>query len=246
MRLRRDQIAAPISLAQRGVAALLGAVALVLAGAAASAFLSSLYGSVAADVVRHSGGRSNGADAARLAIHLAPWRSAHHLELAQSLSAYGEVAAARKAGETAVRGNPADGYGWAYLARLSGAQPPLDEQVLRYYEMALSRSPDTPALHKAIALDGVLRWRFGSTALQALWRNSMAYTLARDRDRKPFLLEVVRMKRDLAFCAAHREHLPIGPWCAQVDRLRVDCAKPGLPAKAEAWCKTYGMTPLGR
>ena len=133
-----------------------------------------------------------------------------------------------------------------YLARLASAQPPLDERVMRYYEMAQSRSPDTPALQSAIALDGVLRWRYGDPTLRKLWRDSMAYTLARDRERMPFLLEVARMKRDLAFCAAQREHLPIGPWCAQVDRIRVDCAQPELPAKAEAWCRTYGMTPLGQ
>lgn len=229
----------PPPVAQRLAAAGFCALSLLVVAAATSSFLSSLYASAAADVVLHSNGRTAAADAAVAAVALAPWRSMPRRNLAQSLSAAGQIEAAIEQGKAAVRTNPADGYAWAYLARLTTAVPPLGSDVVSLYQMALARRPDTPALHQAVALDGVVRWRSGDTALRELWRSSMEYTL-RD-DRKPFLVEIVRMKRDRAWCAAQRDHLPIEQWCANMERVRVECDRPDLAPKALAWCRNLGM-----
>ncbi|MEQ1438051.1 hypothetical protein AAG565_01700 [Fontimonas sp. SYSU GA230001] len=234
----------PARAAQRLFAAVCVAPVLLVAAAGSVAFVSSLYASTAADLVRQTQGRSSGRDAAAIAVRLAPWRSAHHRYLAQSLSADAEWTRSIEHGERAVQTNPADGYAWLYLARLAGTQPPLGARVRRMYEMALTRTPHSLAVHRAIAFDGVQRWRFGDPPLRALWRDSMAYTL--QRDRAAFLFEIARLRRDQTWCAAQRGQLPIDEWCANVAYLRAECAKPALPAKSEAWCRERHLLPLRR
>lgn len=232
-------VAPESSVIVRCIAAAGAALSLLLAGTAASAFLSSLYASTAADVVRHSDGHNDGIGAAQLAARLAPWRSVPRRYLAQSLSAGGQLPQAIEQGEAAVRHNPADAYAWTYLARLTGAQPPLGDRVLAMYRMALSRSPNTFALRQAIAIDGVLRWNLGDAALQSLWRESMSEILRHDR--KPLLAEIVKLNQDRSWCATHRSDLPIGQWCDNVARLRIQCSGPDLPRKAEAWCRSMNL-----
>jgi tetratricopeptide (TPR) repeat protein len=223
----------------RLTAAALGLAALALAALAGAGLLSSLYASIAGDIARHSNGRSDSVAAGRLAVQLAPWRSAPHRYLAQSHSARGELDAALTESEAAVRASPADGYAWAYLARLVTAQLRFDERAQSLYAMALRRSPHAAPLHRSIAVDGVLRWRFGDVGLRELWRRSMLYSL--HHERRAFLSDVVRLGRDPHWCAAQAQALPVGRWCQQAQRMRRLCSRAGLTDEAAAWCRDYGL-----
>lgn len=225
----------------RVAAGLLGGAALALSALAGTACLSSLYASVARDVVRHSQGRHDGLDAAWMAARLAPWRAAQQTVLAQSLSARGKIDAAIEHAEHAIKAAPADGYAWAYLGRLVGAASRSDRDLAGIYAMALRQSPNAPPLHWAIALDGVRRWRMGDDELHSLWRRSMAYSL--HHNRRAFLSQVVHLGRDPYWCAANQNELPIAKWCAQARITRQNCSAPGLSSKAASWCKNVGITP---
>lgn len=196
---------------------------------------------MARDVVQHSQGRRDGIEAAQLAARLAPWRAANQTALAQSLSADGQIDAAITHAEQAVAAVPADGYAWAYLARLLGATADSGRDLAGVYAMALRQSPNAAPLHWAVALDGVRRWRIGGDELHALWRRSMAYSLRHNG--RAFLSQVVRMGRDPYWCAANQAELPIAKWCAQARIARQRCSAPGLSPKAAAWCEKAGITP---
>lgn len=225
----------------RFVAAACALACLLLATVAARTSLAALYTSVARDVAANTQGSRAGAEAAQIAVRLAPWRTASHLALAQSLSAIGQTDAAIEHARQAARGTPADGYVWAYLARLLGARLAPSDDLSALYEMALSRTPNAAPLHRAIALDGVLRWRLGDDRLRRLWRASMAHSLRTER--RDFLLAVARMGRDPYWCAANEDHLPIRKWCAQARFARNSCRAPRLPDEAAAWCRQYGLAP---
>jgi hypothetical protein len=220
-------------------AGVFGAAALSLAAISGAACLSSLYASVARDVVRHTGGRHDGIEAAQMAARLSPWRAASHTALAQSLSADNQIDAAAASASGAVSAAPADGYTWAYLARVRGASQRADPRLADLYAMALRRSPNAAPLHWAIAFDGVRRWRMGDDALRSLWRSSMAYSLRQNR--RAFLSQVARLGRDPYLCATNQSELPIAKWCAQAKVTRQKCSGSDLPPKAAAWCKNLDI-----
>lgn len=214
---------------------------LVLLAVASMALLSSLYASAAEDLTRHTLGRADTSEAATLAARLAPWRSFAHLQVAQSQSARGDLAAAQQAAERAAAGAPSDGRAWAYLARLRGARPRYDPNLAAHYRMALAQAPQAPDVRGSIAVDGALRWRHGDEELRVLWRDSMRYALRRDRH--GFLLRIVRLGRDPYWCAEHSTALPIARWCTQMQQLRQRCRAAKGISEAEAWCRNAGIDP---
>lgn len=226
-------------LARRFEAGLFALAAAALAAVAASAFVSSLYTGIAADVAVRTRGRVDVAAAASLGIELAPWRSAAHLQLAQAESARGHLDDARRSVESALHLALADGRSWAYLGRLRGAAGQYDERLTATYASALARGPNAWNIQESVALDGVLRWRYGGEELRALWLGSMRYMIRHRRE--PFLLHVVRIGRDPYFCATAGAELRLSQWCAGARRTRQACSQDGLAADALAWCRRVGF-----
>jgi tetratricopeptide (TPR) repeat protein len=218
-----------------------GTAACLLAIAAFAAAVSSLYASTVDDLMRHAGRRVDTVAAARFAVRLAPWRSANRFQLARSLAAAGAIDEAIAQAAAALHANPADGYTWVYAARLLAERSGEAPRLVGYYAMAAQRTPNAPHLQLAIALDGVHRWQSGDSALHAIWRSSMAYSL--EHQRTLFLQEIVRQGRDPQWCAAQRGHLPVEAWCARAQRIRRDCATPNLAPRAAEWCRRFGILP---
>lgn len=225
----------------RVVSAAIGIAALAVAIVGGMGCLSRLYASVAIDVVRHAVGKEDGLAAAEIAASLAPWRATTRMALAQSLSANGRFAEARRQAEAAARLQPADGYTWAYLARIVGASPDYPPELAAIYRMATGRSPSAAPLHWTIAMDGVRRWRHGDEELHSLWRASMEFTLRHNR--RAFLTEIFRLGRDPYWCTAHESILPVTQWCARARWARETCSAGNLPPKLDARCRQLGLDP---
>lgn len=226
----------------RLAAAAIGIAALAVAAVSGAASLSSLYASVAIDVVRHTKGAENGLAASRIAASLAPWRASARMALAQSLTAEGMIADALLHAEAAARLQPADGYVWAYLARVEGSSRSYD-RLPAMYALAVRRSPQAAPLHWAIATDGATRWRHGDENLRSLWRESMKFTLRTNR--RAFLSEIFRSGRDPYWCAAQEDALPVAEWCARARWARETCASGKLPQKLAARCRQLGLPATG-